>query len=57
MRNKTLETLTQSLDDGTYQYLDDLDFSKKKFNIKIAFDVLDIDENDEINVDNEEEVN
>lgn len=31
-------------------------FQKKKFNIKIDFDVLDIEEKDENNVDNEEEV-
>lgn len=56
LRSRTFETLAQSLDDGTYQYLDDLDFTKKKFNIKIDFDILDIEEKDENDVDNEEEV-
>ena len=56
LRSRTFETLAQSLDDGTYHYLDDLDFSKKKFNIKIDFDVLDIEEKDENNVDNDKEV-
>lgn len=30
MRSRTFETLTKSLDAGTYHYLDDLDFSKEK---------------------------